>query len=76
MSQFEASDPVDVARKWVELLLSDRPIRRASGYIARSVLHDLSIDPLPVQLDGLTNAWQLGGSVGTNFYCATIVKTA
>ena len=76
VSQFMASDSIDVAHKWAEMLVSEKPIPRASGYIARSVLHDFDIELTPTPLEGLTNVWQIGGAIGTNDYRATIIQTS
>jgi hypothetical protein len=58
------------------MLLSEKPITRASGYIAKSVIRELEVSLSPTRLDGLASVWQVGGAVGKNFWTATIIQTA
>ena len=76
VSQFYAADPVDVVFQWATELVSEKPIPRASGYVAKSAIKDLNDGNFPVRLNNTTNVWQAGAWVGNKPYTATIIKTA
>ena len=75
VSQFEGTDPVQVARQWIAMLRSEKPIPRSSGRIANSLNRDLDNGLLPVALDGLENVWQSGDLVARYYYTATFVQS-
>ena len=76
VSQFEGSDPEDIARQWAATLRSEKFIPKSSAYIAKSLIRDLDEGLLPVPLDGLKNVWQSGGWVGRAYYTATFVPSS
>lgn len=76
VSQFEGSDPEDIARKWAAKLRSEKFIPKSSAYIANNLIRELDRGFPPTPLDGLKNVWQSGSWVGRAYYSATFVKSA
>ncbi len=75
ISQVRATDERDAVRAWTEMLVRERPIKRVSVYIAKSVATWLPNVP-PVPLEGLSGAWCFTGSCGGNFVLVNIIETA
>jgi len=56
------------------MLVRERPIKRASSYLAKSVAAWIEDFP-PVALDGLTDVWCVTGSCGGDFMLVNIIET-
>ena len=76
VSQFEGSDPEDIARQWAAMMRSERPVPKSSTHIANSLIRDLDNGQLPTPLAGLTRVWQSGAQVSRAFYTATFVQSS
>jgi hypothetical protein len=74
ISQVRASDERDAVRAWTEMLVRERPIKRVSVYIAKSVATWFN-DP-PVPLEGLSGAWCFSGICGGDSFLVNIIETA
>lgn len=75
ISQVRATDERDAVRAWTEMLVRERPIKRVSANLAKSVAARTADYP-PVALDGLTGVWCFTGSCGGDFMLADIIETA
>ena len=74
VSQVDASDVRDAVRAWTDILAKERPIARASSYLAKSIAANRNEFP-PVALDGLTGVWCITGKCGGDFMLANIIET-
>jgi hypothetical protein len=63
-SQVAATDEYQAARAWAAMLKTERPIPRASSYIAAAVIRDLDGGGKLAPLGGLRGAWCLSAVVG------------
>ena len=75
VSQVRASDERDAVREWTQMLVRERPIKRASTYLAKSVTKWTTDDP-PVATEGLSGVWSIIGSCGGDIMFADIIDTA
>jgi hypothetical protein len=76
VSQFSAASEVDAVRQWSAIIAKEKPIPRASGYVAKSALRWLALDFLPVRLEGLVGVWCFGALVGGDSVRCNLVLTA
>jgi len=74
VSQHFAEDERQAAQQWAEYLKRDRPISRASTYLAKTVAADLPERP-PVPLDGLSSVWCLSALCGGDLMLANIIHS-
>lgn len=73
VSQVEARDEVDAARRWASLFAIEKSLGRSSPYLAKAVLRDLDNGDHPTQLDGLTGVWCMTALCGGDLAIANIV---
>ena len=74
ISQVRASDECEAVQVWTELLTKERPFKRASSYLAKSVAAERT-EYLPIALKGLTGVWCISGSCGGDFMLADFIET-
>lgn len=75
ISQVRASDEHAAVKEWTALLVRERPMKRASSYLAKSVVARSEEYP-PVALEGLRGVWCITGNCGGDFMLADIIETA
>ena len=74
VSQVLARDQYDAVSSWTEKLRLERPFKRASVYLAKSVESGLPDFP-PVALSGVSGVWCITGNCAGDLMLADIIET-
>lgn len=75
VSQVSAPDEQEAVRVWARSLCSERPFGRASSYIGKTAVADLTEKLPPVAIRGVSNVWCITGICGGDLMLANIVET-
>lgn len=74
IAQVRATDAHAAISAWAALLRSDRPVPRASTYLARAVSANIARGDRPVAMDGLSGVWCFTALCGGDLMILDIVE--